>query len=134
VIFIDTSAIYALADRADANHRQATALFRAALDADERFLTHNYVVVESMSLLQHRLGLASALTFARDANRFDLEWITPAVHEAAVQQLTSARRRRLSFVDATSFLVMRSRDIEVAFAFDSHFVDEGFRLFELPPR
>ena len=129
MIFIDTSAIYALADRADANHRRAVDLFRSALEANERFLTHNYVVVESMSLLQHRLGLASALTFARDAGKFDLEWITPAVHEEAVQQLTSARRRRLSLVDAASFVVMRARGMEVAFAFDPHFAEEEFRLF-----
>lgn len=128
MIFLDTSAIYALADRADANHRRALSLFAAALDAGERLLTHNYVVVESLALLQHRLGLASALTFAGDAAKFEIEWITSGVHEQAVQRLAASRRRRLSFVDAASFVVMQSREIDIALAFDPHFAEEGFRL------
>jgi predicted nucleic acid-binding protein len=31
-------------------------------------------------------------------------------------------------VDAVSFLVMRERDIDLAFAFDPHFEEEGFTL------
>ena len=128
MIFLDTSAIYALADRADDNHRRATRLFADALTSGERFLTHNYVLVESMALLQHRLGLGSALKLAADASAFELEWITRAAHDQAVAWLRQAGRRQVSLVDAASFLVMRSRRIEVAFAFDPHFVDEHFRL------
>lgn len=34
----------------------------------------------------------------------------------------------MSLVDAASFVVMRARSIERAFAFDSHFADEGFSV------
>ena len=130
MIFLDTSAVYALADRADDNHRRATRLFESALEAQQPFLTHNYVLVESMALLQHRLGLATALRFADDAAAFELEWITRAAHDQAVAWMHTAGRRQVSLVDAISFGVMRARRIAVAFAFDPHFVEEGFRLLD----
>ena len=126
--FIDTSAIYALADRADANHARATRSFTAALASGERLVTHSYVLVESMTLIQHQLGLEHAVTFARDAEAFDVDWVARATHERAVEWMRTAGRRRVSLVDAVSFTVMRARQIEVAFAFDPHFVRAGFRL------
>jgi len=38
------------------------------------------------------------------------------------------RRRQVSLVDAVSFVAMRQRKIEEAFAFDPHFEQEGFVL------
>ena len=128
MIFIDTSAVYALADRADDNHARASRLFASALSSGERLVTHNYVLVESMALIQHRLGLEHALAFARDAQAFDVDWVTRATHERAVEWLRTAGRRHVSLVDAVSVVVMRTRQIEVAFAFDPHFVRAGFRL------
>ena len=127
MIFLDTSAIYALADRADQNHRRATHLLQATLLSGERLFTHNYVLVESMALLQHRLGLESALKLADDAQAFELAWITREIHDQAVASLRATNRRQVSLVDAVSFIIMRERGIEVAFAFDPHFVDQGFR-------
>ena len=51
MIFLDTSAIYALADRDDKNHQQAIRLFQEALTNRERFIVHNYILVESAALL-----------------------------------------------------------------------------------
>lgn len=130
MIFLDTSALYALADRADDNHRRAVRLFEAALGAGQPLLTHNYVLVESMALLQHRLGVASALRLAEDAAALELEWITPVIHEEAVSWLRKSGRRQVSLVDAVSFAVMRARGVVVAFAFDPHFTEEGFRLLD----
>ena len=129
MIFLDTSAIYALADRGDANHRRAVDLFREALASGEQFLTHSYVLVEGMALLQQRLGPTAALTLAEDAAAFEVEWITRDIHSEAVQWLRTAARRQISLVDAASFIVMRVRHVKVALAFDPHFAEEGFRLF-----
>ena len=40
----------------------------------------------------------------------------------------AALRRRLSFVDWVSFVLMREAGLEQAFAFDRDFAAEGFRL------
>jgi uncharacterized protein len=128
VIFLDTSAIYALADRADLRHAEAVAGFEKLLGAGETFLTHNYVLVESLALLQNRLGTAAAIRFARDSAGFEIVWVGRPLHEEAARRLARAARRRVSFVDYVSFAVMRSRSIEAAFAFDPDFEEEGFRL------
>jgi len=130
VIFLDTSALYALADRGDGNHRRAVGLFEAALGTGHTLLTHNYILVESMALLQHRLGLASALRLAEDAAAFEVEWISSVMHDKAVSWLRKSGRRQVSLVDAISFAVMQARGVVMAFAFDPHFTEQGFRLFE----
>jgi len=57
MIFLDTSGIFALADRDDAMHDRAIRMLKSAQNAREEILTHNYVLVESAALLQRRLGL-----------------------------------------------------------------------------
>ena len=128
MIFLDTSAVYALADRDDANHRRAVDELARLLASGEQFVTHNYVLVESMALVQHRLGLTAAMKLAHDADAFEIEWISKPVHEEAVERLGEADRRHLSLVDATSFIVMRARGLSTAFAFDPYFRQEGFAV------
>jgi predicted nucleic acid-binding protein len=130
VIFLDTSAIYAWADTADPNHHTSVRRLQAILESGETLLTHNYVLVESIALLQARLGLAAALKLARDSVAFVIEWVDDDLHASAIRALERSRRRHLSLVDHVSFLVMRRRDVTTAFAFDPDFTSAGFRLFE----
>jgi uncharacterized protein len=130
VIFLDTSAIYAWADTADANHRAAVRRLQAILDAGEDLLTHNYVMLESIALLQARLGVAAAGKLARDSTAFVIDWVDEELHQAAMRELERSRRRHVSLVDHVSFHVMRRRQIATAFAFDPDFTRAGFRLFE----
>jgi predicted nucleic acid-binding protein len=128
MIFLDTSAIYAWTDVADPNHHAAVRRLQAILENRDRLLTHNYVLVESTALVQARLGPAAAVKLGRDSAAFVIEWIDEDLHALAMEQLERARKRRLSLVDHVSFLVMRRRQIDTAFAFDPDFVASGFRL------
>jgi len=130
VIFLDTSAIYAWADAADPNHRTALRRLQSLLDAGEELLTHNYVLVESMALLQARLGLTAATKLAADSTAFVVEWVDEDLHAAGIGELKASKRRRVSLVDHVSFLVMKRRRVTTAFAFDPDFVSAGFRLLE----
>ena len=94
----------------------------------EELLTHNYVLVEATALLQARLGLAAAVKLGRDSSAFAIEWIDDDLHTQGMQNLERSRKRHLSLVDHISFLVMRRRRVEVAFAFDPDFTAAGFRL------
>lgn len=129
MVFLDTSAIYALADLGDPNHGVAKARFQGLLAAGEHVFTHSYVLVESMALLQRRLGLETALKLAESARAFEIEWVDRAIHEEAVQHLARSRARPVSLVDHVSFLVMRRHGVETALAFDRDFVEHGFRLY-----
>jgi predicted nucleic acid-binding protein len=99
------------------------------LQSGERLLTHNYILVESLALLQHRLGTAAAVKLAENASEFEIIWVDRKLHEEAIRRLARAGKRRVSFVDHVSFLVMKSRGIDRALAFDPDFPSEGFSLF-----
>ena len=129
MIFVDTSALYALADRADRNHDEARLRFSAVLKAAEGLLTHNYVLVESIALIQNRIGIAAALDLARTADNFEIEWVDAKLHQEAIRALARRPKRRISFVDQVSFLVMRGRNVETVLAFDRDFEREGFRAY-----
>ena len=128
MIFVDTSAIYALAGARERHHREARRSFDALLQAERPLVTHSYVLSEAMALLHERLGRHVALTFAVEARRFDVEWVDDHLHRAAVEGLRDAPVG-VGLVDQVSFLVMRRRGIEEAFAFGEHFRRAGFRLY-----
>jgi predicted nucleic acid-binding protein len=131
VIFLDTSAIYALADERDARHRRATEQLEAVRQSGEELLTHNDVVLEALALRQHRLGRDVALKFARTAETLTIEWVDQRRHQAAVRRRARGARAG-SLVDQVSFLLMRARGVRTALAFDDDFVAEGFRLYARP--
>jgi predicted nucleic acid-binding protein len=130
MIFLDTSAIYALADRRDPHHDLAKEQFQALLDAGEEVLTHNYVLVEAMALVQSRLGLEAATRLREDCRAFHVDWVDEATHEEAVRRLARGAKRRVSLVDQVSFLVMKRRGVRIALAFDSDFEEAGFQILK----
>ena len=125
MIFLDTSAIVALANRADPRHAEAKVLL-ARIDPGI-LLTHSYTITEAFALLHRRLGLSVALRFQKDLAQFQVVWIDRRLHEAAVKSLSRKGTRHSSLVDEVSFLVMRERGIDTAFAFDADFTREGFQ-------
>ena len=130
MIFVDTSAIYAWADAADPNHQTAVRRLRAILERSEEMLTHNYVLVESIALLQARLGLAAATKLAKDSAAFVIEWVDDDLHASGIRELERSKKRHVSLVDHISFVVMRRRQVAMAFAFDPDFRSAGFALLE----
>jgi predicted nucleic acid-binding protein len=130
VIFLDTSAIYAWADAADPNHHTAVQRLQVILKGGEELLTHNYLLVESIALLQARLGVAAAVKLAKDSTAFVVDWVDDDLHAAGIRELERSKRRHVSLVDHISFLVMRRRRVKTAFAFDPDFPSAGFPLFE----
>ncbi|MBI4279606.1 MAG: PIN domain-containing protein [Armatimonadetes bacterium] len=128
VVFLDTSAIFALADTNDENHQVAVARFKAALDAGDDFLTHNYVILESLALVQRRLGWEVTRWLLSEVSAFRVRWVDQELHQAALKSFAE-RRGRISLVDSVSFLVMREAGISHVLGFDDDFVREGFRPY-----
>ena len=127
IAFADTSALYAVLDRDDENHQTARATWDLLLKSGAILVTSNYVLVETCALVQRRLGL-DALRILQD-DIFPLltvEWISRAQHDSAIAVVLSAGRKGLSLVDCVSFGLMRSAGLRKAFAFDRHFVEQGF--------
>lgn len=128
MIFVDTSAVVALASHRDLRHDEARRSFAELLRTGRPLLTHSYVLAESMALLHRRLGRKTAIAFAVEARAFEIEWVDQSLHDSAVEALRGAHRD-VSLVDQVSFLVMRRRGVDSAFAFDRDFETAGFRLY-----
>ena len=127
--FVDTSAIYAILDRTDANHPRARHTLGRLRTEDARLVTHGYVVVEVVALVQRRLGLVTVRRFVDDLLAImEVVHVDAALHAEALEALLAAGRRDVSLVDRTSFLVMRRHGIGRAFAFDADFAREGFEI------
>lgn len=131
MIFVDTSAFYAILDRDDDAHAAARTTWTELLseNAGPAPVTSNYVVVESCALIQSRLGMEAVRTF-NDAllPLVRLYWIATQDHMAAAHALLTANRRGLSLVDCSSFQLMRRVGANEAFTFDRHFSEQGFEI------
>jgi uncharacterized protein len=128
-ILVDTSAVFALLDRSDANHAAArSSLAGLQKRRAEPFLT-NLIVAESHALLLARLGGAIARTWLL-GNTWPIERVTGEDEERARAIIARYVDKTYSYTDATSFAVMERRGLKVAFAFDPHFRQHGFQLVD----
>ena len=127
--FVDTSAFYAALDRRDTNHERANLTWRRLIEEDFVLVTSNYVLLETASLLQGRLGIDAVRSFQGDiVPLLQIEWVGEVSHRAAAEVNLTAGRQKLSLVDCVSFQVMRQSGVDVAFCFDEHFREQGFQV------
>jgi len=128
-VFVDTSGLYALVDGASAEHPAAAAEWQRLRSSATTLRTHNYVVLETIALLQHRLGVGAAADLLRNfAPVLSVRFVDRELDSRAATSLLAAGRRKVSLVDWTSFEVMWDEGLAEAFAFDNHFAEQGFTL------
>jgi predicted nucleic acid-binding protein len=92
-------------------------------------VTTNHVVGETYTLLRVTRGYEACRRFldSLDASaRLERLFVGEDVERRAFAILDRYRDHDFSFVDATSFALMRAERIRHAFAFDSHFATAGF--------
>jgi uncharacterized protein len=125
--FVDTSFWFARAITRDRRHAEAVVLADRLRDA--RAITSNLVLGEAWTLLSARAGHQRALRWldsVRTEGRVVIESIDRDLEEEAWAWLRQHDERPYSFVDATSFALMRKLRIEEALAFDGDFAAAGF--------
>lgn len=118
-LFVDTSVWYAAADSSDSS----TARARAILSSKETLVTSDHVLLETWSLLHHRIHRKAADRFwdGLRSGVATIEMVGAADLEAAWQIGVSYRDQDFSLADRTSFAVMRRLGIERAASFDADF-------------
>ena len=127
MIFADTSFWVALRNRRDRRHDEAVALLRE--HADSGLVTSHQVRGEAWTFLRRRAGHGSAvgfLEFLERSPRVDVLFVDAKLELEALRWLRRHDEREYSFVDATSFALMRSGRIRQALAFDGDFEAAGF--------
>ena len=128
-VFVDTSAFFAYVNRNDQNHLSAKEIFTWLIREQAKLICTNYVLLETVALLQNRLGMLVVKDFQESVvPLLRIEWVDEELHQTSVAVLLTANRRHLSMVDCTSFTTMRRLGIGTVFAFDQHFVEQGFTI------
>jgi len=127
VIFVDSSFWIAEFLPRDGHHPDATTTARAV--ASERLATSTLVLGETWTYLRRRAGYALTVKWldhvlGRDVVR--VVRVDEPLEEEAWAWLRVHDERPYSFVDATSFAVMRKLRIREALAFDGDFAAAGF--------
>ena len=134
-VFVDTAALYALFLPGDQNHAAAREELERLRRADAPLVTTEVVLLESYILVHARSGRPGLMRFRDSLARST--WLDPRPvshpqQEMAWRLLESHGDKDWSFVDATSFVVMRARKIRRAFSFDHHFAQAGFEMLPAP--
>ena len=118
-LFVDTSIWYAAADSSDRSNVRS----KAILKSGEALLTSDHVLVETWTLLHHKLDRRAADRFWEGLRSgiAAIETVTLADLEVAWDIGVSWRDQDFSIVDRTSFAVMRRLGVDQVASLDTHF-------------
>lgn len=128
-VFVDTGAWYALQVSDDEWHAAAVGALRELVATRHPLLTSNQVIGETYTLLRVTCGHTAAVAFLErleESRRVERIFVGKEQEARAYRLLRQYADQDFSFVDATSFAVMRAERIRHAFAFDQHFAAAGF--------
>jgi predicted nucleic acid-binding protein len=135
-VFIDTSGFYALLAKRDDCHLQAAGYLRKAAATRTRFVTTDYVLDETATLLKAR-GQSSLLVpfFERvfASNSCRVTWTDAERFHQARQYFLKHSDQSWSFTDCLSFCVMKECHAREALTKDAHFNAAGFVALLAPP-
>lgn len=127
-IFVDTSAWYAIYDKRDQRHDQASKFLRETSDL---LISSNLIFAETLSLMTKRLGKTLALNFGqriRASAKVRLLHLDGALEERAWGYFERYHDKPWDFIDCSSFALMDSLELSRAFTFDAHFTQKGFQI------
>src|ERR1041385_1910521 len=128
-VFMDTAGFLALWDAGDEHHPEAVRLQTELARKRRRFLTSEYIVDETVTLLLVRHSHAAAVDFLDTLEKSEslrLEWIDPSRFHAASRWFRKHADKEWSFTDCVSFAVMQELRLRDAFTTDHHFRQAGF--------
>jgi len=128
-VFVDTGAWFAVQATDDSRHVIARETFMRLLAGGRTLVVSNLVVGETYTLLRVSRGYPEAKRFLDmlvRSRKIERLFITEQVERQAYELLHRFADHPFSFVDATSFALMRQQRIGHAFAFDAHFATAGF--------
>ncbi|MBV6417111.1 MAG: hypothetical protein CMLOHMNK_01748 [Steroidobacteraceae bacterium] len=127
-VFADTSGLYALIDRNDANHSAAREAVGKLLRGGRRLVVTDYVIDETVTLAKVRAGMVMAsrvLDLVDQTGGLRVEWIGPERFTATKAFFRRHADHGYSFTDCSSFVVMRELRLNEALTSDRHFQEAG---------
>jgi predicted nucleic acid-binding protein len=128
-VFVDTSAFFALMVECDAAHAQLVAAMNDFRSAKTRWITSDYILDETATLLNargyHSLAVET-LELVGKSRALQIEWMDPQRFAQTRILFSKYHDQGFSFTDCFSFALMREIKIRKALTKDSHFDVMGF--------
>ena len=128
--FVDTSGFYALLVKSDPMHERARDLLGRTAQSSGRFLTTDYILDETATLLKARgYGYLGESFFARvfASAACQIAWMDSDSFARTRYFFLKYHDQAWSFTDCFSFHVMRLRGLHRALTTDMHFRQAGFQ-------
>ena len=129
-ISIDTSGFYPCLAKRDDVHTQAADILAASAERRRGFVTTDYVLDETATLLKtravsHLVQRLFNIVFTSHACR--IEWMDPNRFATTRDFFVQRLDQRYSFTDCFSFTIMQELEVTDALTKDIHFSEAGFR-------
>lgn len=129
-LFIDTSALIALAKTNDDYYQKAKTYFEE-LRPPFCLITSDYVLDETATRLRDSLGAAKAVFFCQkifESRLYKIHFINKTLFMKALEKLKKYADKNLSLTDCTSFVLMETYHLNTSFTFDTDFQKVGFEM------
>ena len=128
-ILVDTSALFAIINDEDKYHSAAKSAHLELVASNSQFWATSYTLLESIALIDRRLGFSAVLAFedwSRDAS-LQVFWVDERIHDAAWTRFIASEGRGLSLVDWTIAIASQELGAHV-FTFDTDFAQQGIAV------
>lgn len=124
-ILVDSSGILALLNKNDMAHERMVKAVRGLADSNVRLFMTNFLIAETHTLIGTKLTWDAARKWL-SALRWDIEGIRLEDEQKARRIIFAHADKTYSYVDATSFAVMKRLNVKTAVTLDDHFRQFGF--------
>ena len=113
-ILVDTSAWIALNSKNDQLHDKAVEINRELLESGYRYITTNFILDETYTLLRARVGQGASVDFGERIRKsivVQIVDITREIEEDAWEIFKKYADKDFSYTDCTSFAAMQMMEI-----------------------
>lgn len=133
-VLVDSDAFVALTKKDDGNHEKAIEILEALLHAKVSFLTSNYVVAETITVISQRVSHRAALLFVKEIKSQDasflVRWVDEDIEKMAIEIFKNQTSKNVSFVDCTNIAIIQIDKIDAIFSFDKIYKRNGIRMIK----
>jgi predicted nucleic acid-binding protein len=126
-VFCDASFFVALFSKKDSKHKRGLELFKEIKEYRILIYTSWFIISETMTVLLYRYGYTEALTFNQSIDLYRILNPSESQHHQAIALFDLfARDRKISFVDALSYILIKDKLAGIpAISFDKDFKTLG---------
>ena len=134
-IFVDTSAWFSVMAKAKKEHFKIKNIYHELLENNNELITSNMVIGETFTLMRMKLKkeLDSPFEFlelCKNSQKIKKILVEEYIEEDAIDILNKYKDHEISYIDATSFALMKDKNIDYALTLDSHFATIGFTIIK----